>query len=146
MIDPDGERDRRPGLPGGGAGLAAPQIAAPVKLIVVEVRKTDVFPDRPTSPLLQMINPVVVEQSGTTEIGWEGCFSVPGLMGLVPRAETITVGYTAVDGASVTEQYSGYLARVIQHEIDHLNGVEFVDRMTTMESLTTVTNYVEFHR
>lgn len=129
-----------------GAGLAAPQLGALVKVIVVEVRKTDVFPDRPTSPLLQMINPVIVEQSGTTEIGWEGCFSVPGFMGLVPRAETITVEYTSADGTDATEQYSGYVARVIQHEIDHLNGVEFVDRMTSMESLTTVTNYSEFHR
>jgi peptide deformylase len=129
-----------------GAGLAAPQIGASVKAIVVEVRKTDVFPDRPTSPLLQMVNPVIVEQSGMTETGWEGCFSVPGLMGLVPRAETITVEYLSADGTDVTERYSGYVARVIQHEIDHLNGVEFVDRMTSMESLTTVTNYLQFHR
>ncbi len=129
-----------------GAGLAAPQIGASVKVIVVEVRKTDVFPDRPTSPLLQMINPVIVEQSGMTEINWEGCFSVPGFMGLVPRAETITVEYTSVDGMDLTEQYSGYVARVIQHEIDHLNGVEFVDRMMSMESLTTVANYLEFHK
>lgn len=129
-----------------GAGLAAPQIGASVKVIVVEVRKTDVFPDRPTSPLLQMINPAIVEQSGTIETGWEGCFSVPGLMGIVPRAETITVEYASAEGANITEQYSGYVARVIQHEIDHLNGVEFVDRMTSMQSLTTVTNYLEFHR
>jgi peptide deformylase len=129
-----------------GAGLAAPQLGVLVKVIAVQVRKTDVFPDRPTSPLLQMINPVIAEQSGTTRIGWEGCFSVPGFMGLVPRAETITVEYTSAEGTDVTEQYSGYVARVIQHEIDHLNGVEFVDRMTSMESLTTVTNYLEFHR
>lgn len=129
-----------------GAGLASPQVGASVKVIVVEVRKTDVFPDRPTSPLLQMINPVIVDRSGTTETGWEGCFSVPGFMGLVPRAETITVEYTSADGTDVTEQYSGYVARVIQHEIDHLDGVEFVDRMASMESLTTVTNYLKFHR
>ncbi len=129
-----------------GAGLAAPQIGASVKVIVVEVRKTDVFPDRPTSALLKMINPVIVEQSRTTDTGWEGCFSVPGFMGLVPRAETITVEYLSAKGADATAQYSGYVARVIQHEIDHLNGVEFVDRMTSMESLTTVTNYLEYHR
>jgi len=106
-----------------GAGLAAPQISASVKVIVVEVRKTDVFPQRPTSPLLQMINPVVVEQSRTNGTGWEGCFSVPGFMGLVPRASTITVEYISADGNRVKEQYSGYLARVIQHEIDHLDGM-----------------------
>lgn len=129
-----------------GAGLAAPQIGASVKVIVVEVRKTDVFPDRPTSPLLEMINPVIVRQSEAAEIGWEGCFSVPGLMGLVPRAKTVIIEYISADGADVTGQYSGYVARVIQHEIDHLDGIEFIDRMTSMESLTTVTNYLEFHR
>ncbi|MGH3962749.1 MAG: peptide deformylase [Pseudonocardiaceae bacterium] len=128
-----------------GAGLAAPQIGAPV-VIVIEVRKTDVFPDRPTSPLLQMINPVIVKNSGKTETGWEGCFSVPGLMGRVPRTDTITVEYTSPEGAEVKQSYSGYVARVIQHEIDHLNSIEFVDRMTSLESLTTVTNYLEFHR
>ena len=129
-----------------GAGLAAPQLGVSVKVIVIEVRRTDVFPDRPTSPLLQMINPVIVQQSGTTEAGWEGCFSVPGFMGLVSRAETITVEYTSAEGAEAAEQYSGYVARVIQHEIDHLNGIEFVDRMASMKSLTTVTNYLDFHR
>jgi peptide deformylase len=92
-----------------GDGLAAPQIGASVKVIVVEVRKTDVFPERPTSPLLQMINPAIVEHSGTTETGWEGCFSVPGLMGLVPRAETISVQYTSADGTDITQQYSDYV-------------------------------------
>lgn len=81
-----------------GAGLAAPQLGASVEVVVVEVRKTDVFPDRPASPLLRMINPVIVERSLTTETGWEGCFSVPGLMGLVPRAEAITVEYISADG------------------------------------------------
>jgi peptide deformylase len=126
-----------------GAGLAAPQIGASLKVVVVEVRKTDVFPDRPTSPLLQMINPVITKLAGETEDGWEGCFSVPGIMGLVPRSATVTVEYTTADGAHVSDTYSGYLARVIQHEIDHLEGIEFVDRMTSMESLATVKNYLE---
>ncbi|MGH3767476.1 MAG: peptide deformylase [Pseudonocardiaceae bacterium] len=129
-----------------GAGLAAPQLGASTKVIVVEVRKTDVFPDRPASPLLQMINPVIVQQGDTTETGWEGCFSVPGLMGLVPRADAITVKYIATDGRQISQQYSGYVARAIQHEIDHLNGIEFVDRMPSMETLTTVANYLRFHR
>lgn len=129
-----------------GAGLAAPQIGASVKVVVVEVRKTDVFPDRPECPLLQMINPVVVARSESSLVDWEGCFSVPGLMGLVPRARTITVEYVSADGARVVEEYSGYVARVIQHEVDHLDGTEFVDRMKSMDSLTTVQNYLNFQR
>lgn len=129
-----------------GAGLAAPQIGASVKVVVVEVRKTDVFPDRPECPLLEMINPVIVDRSETHLIDWEGCFSVPGIMGLVPRAETITVEYLSSSGDRITNEYTGYAARVIQHEVDHLDGVEFVDRMTTMQSLTTVQNYLDHHR
>ena len=129
-----------------GAGLAAPQIGEPVKAVVVEVRRTDVFPDRPTSPLLQMINPIIVDRSDGTEQGWEGCFSVPGFMGLVGRASSITVRYLTTGGDPVEESYSGYVARVIQHEVDHLDAIEFVDRMTSMDSLTTVHNYIRHHR
>jgi peptide deformylase len=129
-----------------GAGLAAPQIGAAVRVVVVEVRRTDVFPDRPETPLLQMINPQVTSRSQAEVTDWEGCFSVPGLMGQVPRAEHITVTYTTPDGHQVTEDYQGYAARVIQHEVDHLDGTEFLDRMPTMETITTVQNYLAFHR
>ena len=129
-----------------GAGLAAPQIGVSVKVVVVEVRKTDVFPTRPECPLLQMINPLIVARSESSLVDWEGCFSVPGLMGLVPRAQTITVEYTSADGERVVDEHSGYVARVIQHEVDHLDGIEFVDRMTSMDSLTTVQNYLDHQR
>ncbi|MEV6522329.1 peptide deformylase [Longispora sp. NPDC051575] len=129
-----------------GAGLSAPQIGVSVKVMVVEVRRTDVFPDRTECPLIQMVNPVIVARSHATIVDWEGCFGVPGLMGQVPRAETITVEYVSPDGKRVASEFSGYVARVIQHEADHLDGVEFLDRMTSLESLTTVQNYVAFHR
>jgi peptide deformylase len=128
-----------------GAGLAAPQIGELVAAVVVEVRKTDVFPDRPESPLIVMVNPEVVEASEETDEDWEGCFSVPGLMGIVPRHRRITVRFTSPDGARHEETYEGYLARVIQHEVDHLDAIEFVDRMTSMRTLTSVRNYLRFH-
>ena len=127
-----------------GAGLAAPQIGIPLAAVVVEVRKTDVFPDRPESPLMRMVNPRIVWDSGDAEPGWEGCFSIPGLMGLVPRATRIEVAYRSPDGTAHTDPCDGYLARVVQHEIDHLNGVVFLDRMESMDSLTTVANYRRF--
>ncbi|MDQ1250748.1 MAG: peptide deformylase [Actinomycetota bacterium] len=129
-----------------GAGLAAPQIGASVKAAVVEVRRTDVFPDRPTCPLMVMLDPVIVSRSENAVLDWEGCFSVPGIMGLVPRAETITVRYTDPDGREVTAEHHGYVARVVQHELDHLDAVEFVDRMRDMTSLTTVANYLAHHQ
>lgn len=129
-----------------GAGLAAPQIGACVKAVVVEVRRTDVFPDRPECPLICMVNPVVVERDDAEVIDWEGCFSVPGVMGLVPRSSAILVRYLDQDGQAVERGFDGYVARVVQHEIDHLDAVEFVDRMRDMTSLTTVQNYLDHHR
>jgi peptide deformylase len=129
-----------------GAGLAAPQIGASTRAVVIEVRRTDVFPDRPTHPLVQMVNPTIVEHSDTVVVDWEGCFSVPGIMGLVPRHEAVVATYLDEDWKTVTRRFEGYVARVVQHEIDHLSGVEFINRMETLDSLTTVTNYLEHHR
>jgi peptide deformylase len=128
-----------------GAGLAAPQIGVALAVVVVEVRKTDVFPDRPESPLMRMVNPKIEWLSDDMEHGWEGCFSIPGVMGLVPRSTRIEVAYRDPDGTARTQRCEGYLARVVQHEVDHLNGVLFVDRMPSMDSLTTVVNYQRFH-
>lgn len=96
--------------------------------------------------LVQMINPVIVARSSAEVIDWEGCFSVPGLMGHVPRSDHVTVSYTTREGLDTAAEFVGYAARVAQHEIDHLDGVEFVDRMRSMDSLTTVQNYLSFHR
>lgn len=129
-----------------GAGLAAPQIGVPLALAVVEVRRTALFPDRPESPLLWLADPDLTALNEVESEDWEGCFSVPGLMGLVPRSERVRVTYRMLPGGeSVTQEFSGYLARVIQHEVDHLNGRLFLDRMTSMVSITTVDNYQRHH-
>ena len=129
-----------------GAGLAAPQIGVSVRVAIVEVRRTDVFPDRPETGLIQLLNPVVVERSDETALDWEGCFSVPGYLGLVPRAERVAVRYTTETGETVTEEFEGYTARVVQHEVDHLDGLVYLDRMPDMTSLTTSQNYLDHHR
>jgi peptide deformylase len=128
-----------------GAGLSAPQIGINLRVFIVEVRKTDTFPDRPESPLYTVINPEVIQLDGPVEEGWEGCFSIPNLMGRVPRFHSITLRYTTREGATREETFEGYLARVFQHEHDHLDGVLFVDRMTSMESLTTEDVYRRYH-
>lgn len=129
-----------------GAGLAAPQVGWSAAAAVVEVRKTDAFPDRSESPLYVLLNPEIVESGGDAVEDWEGCFSVPGLMGRVPRPDWVTVRYTDRDGNDVTETFSGYLARVVQHEIDHLDGKIYLDRMTSMASLSTIANWQEYGR
>lgn len=130
-----------------GAGLASNQVGLNKRVVVVEVRQTDLFPDRPESGLFVMLNPVIVESSGETVEDWEGCFSVPGIMGKVPRVERIRVQYITPEGAERRQDFEGYVARVVQHEIDHLDGHLFVDRMRSTASLTTVENYIKFvHR
>jgi len=129
-----------------GAGLAAPQIGEPVAAIVIEIRRTNLFPDRPPSPLIAMANPELVDASEEVVDDWEGCFSIPGLMGRVPRHRHIQVRYITPEGQQREDKFSGYMARVIQHELDHLAAVTFIQRIPSMDTLTTVGNYLRFHQ
>jgi peptide deformylase len=128
-----------------GAGLAAPQVGWPAAAVVVEVRKTAVFPDRPESPLYVMFNPSIEVLSDETEEDWEGCFSVPGLMGHVPRHQSVQVTYLDENCERREQRFTGYVARVVQHELDHLAGKVFLDRMCSMSSISTVANWLQFH-
>ncbi|HEX4214363.1 MAG TPA: peptide deformylase [Candidatus Dormibacteraeota bacterium] len=123
-----------------GAGLAAPQIGVSLQALVVEVRQNEDFPDRPVSPLMAMVNPRITAASEESDRDWEGCFSVPGLIGVVPRATWIEVDYQDPDGTGREQRYEGYVARVLQHEIDHLHGIFFLDRMPNLLSLSTLEN------
>lgn len=127
-----------------GAGLAASQIGRPEAIVVVEVRKTDLFPDREESPLYVMIKPEITEYIGPVEMGWEGCFSVPGLMAQVERHHSVKVSWTDIEGQAHSETFKGYLARVVQHEVDHLKGLLFTDRMD-VSTLSTVANWKKYH-
>lgn len=130
-----------------GVGLAAPQVGWSAAAAVVEVRKTEAFPDRPESPLFVLLNPEIVEQAdGDLVEDWEGCFSVPGLMVRVPRSSSVTVRYTDRDGQDRIETFECYVARVVQHELDHLEGKIFLDRMASMASLSTIANWQRFGR
>ena len=125
-----------------GAGLAAPQMGIPYRVFVVEVRKTLMFPDREESPLYEVINPKLEYLSKDELIEFEGCFSVPGYVGQVPRARKVKLYWTSPEGSKRSEVFEGYLARVFQHEFDHLNGCLYLDRMPDMSSLSTRENYM----
>ena len=129
-----------------GAGLAANQIGVCLRVMVFEVKKTELHPDRPESPLYVMINPDILERSDQTEDGWEGCFSVPEYMGLVPRSISLTCRYDTTDGATHVERFEGYMARVIQHECDHLDGKIYLEQMKSMLDLSTQANFKHFRR
>ncbi len=105
-----------------GAGLAAPQIGVDLQLVIFGFKKNDRYPDAPAVPETVLINPVITPLSDEEEEGWEGCLSVPGLRGVVPRYARIR--YTGFDphGAPIDREADGFHARVVQHECDHLVG------------------------
>lgn len=124
-----------------GAGLAAPQLGISIAAAVVEVHKNALFPDRTETPLICIANPTLLSHSEETVDDWEGCFSVPGYLGLVPRWTSIDVRYLDADGEHLTASFTDYTARVVQHEMDHLAGRVCLSRMRSMDSLTTVENF-----
>lgn len=112
-----------------GVGLAAPQVGVSDRLIVVEYPENDEQEDAPKK-LFVVVNPEIKEASTETEVGIEGCLSIPGLHGEVERALAVTVKGQTRRGQTVKIKANAWLARIFQHEIDHLNGVVFTDRAT----------------
>jgi peptide deformylase len=112
----------------GGVGLAAPQVGESLRVILAGSFPTERNPDRPVVPTTAMINPRVVAASPETEPGWEGCLSFLHLLVRVRRHTSITVEYLALDGSTSRVEASGFFARVLQHEIDHLDGLLTLDR------------------
>jgi peptide deformylase len=115
-----------------GVGLAAPQIAEGLRLFAYWVPETDDVPE--IAPTI-LVNPDIKAIGDDVEEGWEGCLSIPGIRGLVPRQRRVKVKARTVNGDPVSLTADGFHARVIQHEFDHLDGVVFLDRMTSTQSL-----------
>ena len=119
-----------------GVGLAAPQVGEPVRLVVMECRENPRYPDTPEIPLTILINPVIRFLSQDKVTGWEGCLSVPSLRGRVSRYRELVVEALDRAGRPVKFPARDFFAVVAQHEVDHLDGVLFFDRMTSLETLT----------
>lgn len=112
-----------------GVGLAAPQVNASLRVIVVEYSETDEDEENPTPPkLYTVVNPEITRFSKETEVGSEGCLSIPGFAGDVDRPLSITVKGLNRRGQPIRIKADDWLARIFQHEIDHLDGVLFIDR------------------
>ena len=109
-----------------GVGLAAPQIGISQRIIVVEFGSED--DERVPSKLYRVVNPEIIKKSQTTVPGVEGCLSVPGLIGEVERYESIVVKGVDAQGKPIKIKAKGWLARIFQHEIDHIDGVLYTDR------------------
>jgi peptide deformylase len=125
-----------------GVGIAAPQVFEPLSLFIVASRPNQRYPDAPEMEPTVMINPEILWVSDELEKGWEGCLSIPGLRGPVPRHRRIGVRYLTRAGEVREEEYADFLARVFQHEFDHLQGMVFVDRVESTRELVTEKEYI----
>src|SRR3954451_2793620 len=130
-----------------GAGLAANQVHETVRVAVVEVRPGNPrYPYKPPVPLTVMVNPVLEPVGDETAEINEGCLSVPGLRGTVERFVTVRLRYVDRDGAEHEEVRHGLTAGTFQHEVDHLDGVLFLDRVRDPATFTTWEQFDRFHR
>jgi len=118
-----------------GAGLAAPQIGVDLQLVVFGFEHNQRYPDAEPVPYTVLCNPQITPLDDTEALGWEGCLSVPGLRGQVPRYTRIRYTGVDVDGQPIEREASGFHARVVQHECDHLIGRLYPTRMNDLRLL-----------
>ena len=118
-----------------GAGLAAPQIGVDLQLVVFGFEHNPRYPDASPVPMTVLLNPHITPLSEAMEAGWEGCLSVPGLRGEVPRFARIRYRGVDVTGQAIEREAEGFHARVVQHECDHLIGRLYPTRMTDLTRL-----------
>ena len=124
-----------------GVGMAAPQISESYRLFIVASRPNARYPNAPLMEPTAMINPQIITHSTDIVKGWEGCLSVPGIRGLVPRFQAIEVEYTTRDGQLHRQELTDFVARIFQHEYDHLDGIIFLDRVESTQDLMSEQEY-----
>ena len=129
-----------------GAGLAANQIYEPIRICIIEVLDNPRYKHLNTIPLKVLINPkVIIKKDSATFNSYEGCLSVPNLRGKVKRYNTINVTYYTMDAKKITENIKGLESIVYQHEIDHLDGYLFTDKVEDNSTLVTYENYQKYY-
>jgi peptide deformylase len=115
-----------------GAGLAAPQIGVPLRVVIFGVTRNPRYPDAEEVPDTVLVNPVITPSGAEMEEDWEGCLSVPGMRGVVPRFKTLRYQGFDESGNPIDRSVAGFHARVVQHECDHLDGILYPMRMRDM--------------
>ena len=129
-----------------GAGLAANQIYEPIRICIIEVLDNPRYKHLNTIPLKILINPkLIIKKDTATFNSYEGCLSVPNLRGKVKRYNTINVTYYNMDAKKITEDIKGLESIVYQHEIDHLHGFLFTDKVEDNSTLVTYENYQKYY-
>ena len=129
-----------------GAGIAAPQIGELSRIIIFGIDKNPRYPDVEPVPTTVLINPELEILDQTLEDGWEGCLSVPGFRGLVPRYKSIRYTGYDQDGGLIDREVSGFHARVVQHEVDHLDGILYPQRISDLANFGLIEELEEAGR
>jgi peptide deformylase len=124
-----------------GVGIAAPQVHEPVALFIVASRPSPRYPEAPAMEPEVVINPEILERSEEMVKGWEGCLSIPGIRGDVPRHRRIRARYQTVVGRQIEREFTDFVARIFQHEDDHLRGIVFLDRLESPRDIVTEREY-----
>ena len=127
-----------------GVGIAAPQVSRSIQVVVVEYAGNERYPNNVDIQLMVLVNPKITRYSEGMEEGWEGCLSLANLRGLVQRSNEVTVEAYDRNGKKMVIDATGFLAVVLQHEIDHLNGKVFLDRMNDMTKLCFQDEYSKY--
>lgn len=128
-----------------GAGLAANQVYEPIRITAIEINKNPRYPYKPNYPLTILVNPVVTPTTDDTFLNYEGCLSVPNLRGEVRRFTGVRVRAWDRVGNDLDFEVKGLTAGTFQHEVDHLDGKVFLDRVEDTRSLTTWADFERFH-
>jgi peptide deformylase len=118
-----------------GVGLAAPQIFESLRMMVVASKPTKRYPTAPQMKPIIMINPNFTPLSNDMEKDWEGCLSIPGIRGKVPRYRSIGIDFTDLAGQRIEMELTGFVARIFQHEYDHLEGLVYLDRIENNQDI-----------
>jgi peptide deformylase len=124
-----------------GVGIAAPQVYEPIKLFIVASHPNPRYPNAPKMKPTAIINPKILSHSKEKAKDWEGCLSIPGIRGLIPRYKSIKVEYTTREGEIKKREFKNFVARIFQHEYDHLDGIVFLDRIDTTKEIITEKEY-----
>jgi peptide deformylase len=117
-----------------GAGIAAPQIGVSLRVVIFELKENPRYPHVGPVPYTVLVNPELTTLDSTQEEGWEGCLSVPGMRGLVPRYRQLRYRGLDAAGAPIDRTVEGFHARVVQHEVDHLDGILFPQRVRDLRN------------
>lgn len=126
-----------------GAGIAAPQIYVSLRVFILSIKPSPRHPHAPDMEDVAVINPEILSVSDETEKDWEGCLSVPGIRGKVPRPKQIRVRYQTREGTRVESDFSGFAARVFLHEFDHLQGLTWLDHVEDNRDIVSEKEYLK---